>query len=316
MNLGLCEDELALRGAIRRFCDEKFAFERLRRLEGKAAHWRELAELGIFGLRLPEAEGGAGLGAASAALAFFELSRRLVPGPLLYTHLLAGRIAGAASGEVMVGGLDRATLGPEPVLIEHWESLGALVVLDSDGIHRVEPRDVAFEPQAAPLDPLTPLACVRSLPRGERLGGPEEAQAVRREGRALVAAQLGGIAEATCELATEYAKTREQFGRAIGSFQALKHLLADMHVRKEHARAAVYAAAATLDDPTVGDAHRAVAAARIVAGDAALANTRACLQVYGGMGYTWEAPPHYYLKRAWLLDTTFGSKDEHTATFA
>src|SRR5262249_34821349 len=192
---------------------------------------------------------------------------------------------------------------------------------------------LAGEAVGMPLDPLTPLRHVRSLPPGPRLGGPELAARLRLEGAALAAAQLLGIAEATQELAVAYAKQREQFGRTIGGFQSIKHMLADMFVRQEMARAAVYAARATLDDPgreapgppnphagreapgppnhhagreapgppnlqtAVGDVARAVASAKVVAGEAAMRNARACIQVHGGMGYTWEMPPHYYLKR-------------------
>ena len=139
---------------------------------------------------------------------------------------------------------------------------------------------------------------------------------MRLAGAALVSAQLLGIAEASHELAVEYAKGREQFGRAIGSFQAVKHILADMFVRLEVARAAVYAAGATLDDPGVGDVARAVASAKLVAGEAALRNARACIQVHGGMGYTWEVPAHYYLKRSWVLASVFGGGDEHAEDLA
>ena len=87
----------------------------------------------------------------------------------------------------------------------------------------------------------------------------------------------------------------------------MKHLLADMLVRAEVARASVYAAAATLDRPEVGDVRRAVAGAKAVAGDAATENGKACLQVHGGLGFTWEVDVHLYLKRAWVLDTQWGS---------
>lgn len=162
-----------------------------------------------------------------------------------------------------------------------------------------------------PLDPLTPIHHVAALPDGERIGGPDDAARLRLVGAALAAAGLLGIAERTQELAVDYAKKREQFGRPIGAFQALKHLCADMFVRQEVARAAAYAAGATLDDPHVGDVARAAAAAKITAGEAALENARACIQVYGGMGYTWEMPCHYYLKRTWVLENAFGTVDEH-----
>jgi alkylation response protein AidB-like acyl-CoA dehydrogenase len=102
----------------------------------------------------------------------------------------------------------------------------------------------------------------------------------------------------------------------IGSFQAIKHLLADAFVRQELARAAVYAAGATIDQPEVGSAERAVASAKITAGDAALKNARCCVQVHGGMGYTWEVPAHYYLKRAIVLENAFGTSEEYSERMA
>ncbi|MHC4934336.1 MAG: acyl-CoA dehydrogenase family protein, partial [Planctomycetota bacterium] len=87
-------------------------------------------------------------------------------------------------------------------------------------------------------------------------------------------------------------------------------------VRQEIARAAVYAAGATLDDPAVGSAERAAATAKVTAGDAAMKNSRACIQVHGGMGYTWEVPAHYYLKRTWVLENVFGGVDDHAETMA
>jgi len=82
------------------------------------------------------------------------------------------------------------------------------------------------------------------------------------------------------------------------------------------ARAAVYAAGATIDDPVVGDVARAVSAAKLVCGDAAMKNSRACIQVHGGMGYTWEVPAHYFLKRTWVLESVFGTGEEHEMRMA
>ena len=107
-----------------------------------------------------------------------------------------------------------------------------------------------------------------------------------------------------------------QFDRPIGSFQAIKHILADMLTRTEVARAAVYAAGAHLDAPAVAGLDRSVAAAKIVAGEAAVANGKAATQVHGGMGYTWEVDVHLFLKRAWLAETQFGSADTHADRLA
>lgn len=311
-------DQRALQEGIRSFCDGRVSIDALRELEEKFDRglWGELAEMGVFGLRLPEAQGGVGLGSADAVIVFAELGRRLVPGPLAWSHLLAERIDGAAAGRVVVGGVDALDPRGGPTLIEHFAALDVLVVLRADGVFRLDPRQLRAERIATSLDPHTPLHYAASLPRGEQIGDADLARRLRLEGAALVAAQLLGIAEMSQELATEYAKRREQFGRPVGSFQAIKHLLADMYVRQELARAAVYAAGATLDQPEVGSALRAIAAAKIVAGEAAAKNARACVQVHGGMGYTWEIPAHYYLKRAIVLENAFGTSEEYSEQMA
>ena len=320
MDFQLTEDQQALQSGLRAFCDDRYAFENVALLEkaplDRDRH-RELAEMGVFSLRLPEAQGGVGLGTAEAVLVFAELGRRVVPGPLLWSHLFAGLVPGAATGETIVGGLDRTrSAGSEPLFVEYADGLDTLLVLARDGVRRIDARKLAGHPIGTPLDPLTPLSHVRELPEGERVAGPEQAAQLRLEGTLLGAALCLGIAEATAELAVEYAKKREQFDRPIASFQAIKHFAADMHVRQEMARAAVYAAGATFDDPSVGDVVRAVASARVVAGEAAMKNARMCIQIYGGMGYTWEMPPHYYLKRAFVLENTLTGGDEACETIA
>jgi alkylation response protein AidB-like acyl-CoA dehydrogenase len=126
-----------------------------------------------------------------------------------------------------------------------------------------------------------------------------------------------------------YAKERHQFGKPIGSFQAVKHMCADMLVRAEVARAAVHAAACLADAPDVARTEaeaagcaprrlltRSVAGAKLLADEAALANARASIQVHGGMGFTWEVPLHLHLKRARVLSTSFGTPAELSADLA
>ena len=212
---------------------------------------------GSFDLRLSESSGGVGLGAADAVLVFAELGRALVPGPLAWTHLAAGHVDGAADGSALVGGLDLCDGGGAPFVVEHLENLDALLLLRPDGVFLLDPQRLKAKPIATPLDPLTPVWEVAELPEGERIETADPAR-LRMEGALLASGQLLGIAEATLERANAYAKQREQFGRPIGSFQAIKHMLADGFVRQEAARAAVYAAGATLDQPAVGDVARAV----------------------------------------------------------
>jgi alkylation response protein AidB-like acyl-CoA dehydrogenase len=319
MNFQPSPEQRALQQGIRSFCEARLTVDELRRLEGRGvdrALWKELAEMGVFALRRPEEQGGLGLAAADAVLVFEELGRKVVPGPLLWTQLAADLVDGAAVGEVVVGGLDLCGASPVPYMIEHYESLDVLLVLRPDGVETLDPGSVTVQPVNDPLDPLTPLHYAAQLPAGKRIGSDAAASKLRLEGMALVASLCLGIAEATLDMANAYAKQREQFNRPIGSFQAIKHMLADMFVQQEVARAAAYAAGATLDHPEVANVEQTVRGAKLVTAEAALENARACIQIHGGMGYTWEVPAHYYLKRAWVLDTVFGASDEHAERIA
>jgi alkylation response protein AidB-like acyl-CoA dehydrogenase len=171
------------------------------------------------------------------------------------------------------------------------------------------------EPSSWPLDPGTPIARVDELPVVTPID--TDWTEWQRAGAVLTAAAQLGLADRLTELSVEYAKERNQFDRPIGAFQAIKHLCADMLVRTEVARAAVYAAAAHLDaaDALPG-VDRAISGAKALAGEAAIANGKTATQVHGGMGFTWEVDVHLYLKRAWVLDTHFGSSERHADAVA
>ena len=317
MDFTLSSDQEALQEAVRKLCEGRFPMERVRALADVGGVdrglWRELADAGVFSLRLTEEDGGAGLGMAEAVLVFEELGRALVPGPLIWTHLAAGLVPGAAEGERVVGGLNRQE---EPLLVEHLDAIDVLVAVDDDGLWEVDRSRLSARPVACPLDPLTPVHVAGGLLRGERRGVPAAAVRWRLEGAVLTAAFLLGIAAVLTERSVDFAKQREQFDRPIGSFQAIKHLLADMFVRTEVARSAVYAAAVNLDQAALGPPARAVAGAKLLAGEAATLNAKTATQVHGGMGFTWEVDVHLYLKRAWVLDTVFGTGDMHADTVA
>ncbi|MET8937623.1 acyl-CoA dehydrogenase family protein [Streptomyces rubiginosohelvolus] len=300
--------------------------------------WRELGAAGFFALRLPEEAGGVGLGLPEAVLLFEEAGRALLPGPLVATHLAAGLVKGAAEGEAVVtavaadlpvahlaeadavllavdgraSGLSGEAWGPE---VLSGEAEGAEVLSgEAWGAEVLSGAALrAFVAAARPVrstDPLTPLhrapagakpapaAPERTRAAAERAPeaterAPAHAGRFRFEAALLTAAEQLGSAARTTEAAVQHAGEREQFGSPIGSFQAVKHLCADMLARTEPARAAVYAAAVT-GDPVE------IAVAKLLADDAAVRNARDCLQIHGGMGFTWEADVHLHLKRAWL----------------
>ena len=236
MDFELTDDQVSLQEAIRAFCDGRFPPDVVRNIEHAGARldrdlWHELGDTGVFSLRVPEDNGGLGLGVSEAVLVFEELGRALVPGPLVATELAAEISTEAAAGHVVVGLVER---DDGVIVLEHPADLDALLVLDADGIHLVDPDVIDGVDAERPLDALTPIRHVTGgLPDGELVGGPEEAAQLRREGLVLTSGLQLGIATRTVELATEYAKEREQFGRPIGSFQAVKHIVADMLVRSE-----------------------------------------------------------------------------------
>ncbi|MFG2293962.1 acyl-CoA dehydrogenase family protein [Streptomyces sp. NPDC048603] len=288
MEFRLTEDQRDLRAGVRELLAGRYGREALRASldTGTAvdrALWRELGEAGFFALRLPEEDGGVGLGLPEAVLVFEEAGRALVPGPLVATHLAAGTVPGAAEGRAVVTAYDLAG-GLVAYLAESDAVLGAGVPdggLPDGGWSRVGLPDGTA---TASVDPLTPL---------HRVAGAGVAGAYREQGALLTAALQLGSALRTVELAVAYAGEREQFGQPIGAFQAVKHLCAQMLVRAELARTAVYAAAVT-------GVPAETAAAKLLADEAAVRNARDCLQVHGGMGFTWEADVHLHLKRAWV----------------
>ncbi len=303
MNFDLGPDELALRDGIRELCARRFPMERVR--EGfDRPGWRDLGEAGVFSLRLPEEQGGVGLGMTEAVIVFQELGRSLVPGPLVATHIAAGLVDGAATGECVVTMIDGSDLVEFGAQADAAIALGDRVILIDAGL-----RGETVEP----LDPLTPI--LRIEPELEERNLDVDAALLRREGTVLTAALSSGIATRTVELAVEYAKEREQFGRPIGSFQAVKHICADMLVRAEVARAAVDAAGVLIDEAT-SDASSAVATAKLLGSEAAVANAKSCIQVHGGMGFTWEVDAHLYLKRAAVLASAFGGTDQQAELVA
>jgi alkylation response protein AidB-like acyl-CoA dehydrogenase len=318
MDFELNDDERALQEGMRAFLNGRHPLSVARANEdtGSAVDrfmWSALAEMGVFRMRVD------GFGMIEAVLAFEELGRALVNGPLVATHLAAGSSFGARDGKSVVGMVEET----EPfIVVEHFDSLDEVIVFREYGIYLVDPAEMRVVRSEQPLDALTPVARVIELPDGERIGESDGAAEHYRNGMVLTAAYQLGMCLATIDLARDYALQREQFGRPIGSFQAVKHMLADMLTKAEVTRAAVYAAAVNIDcrGDVAGDDDAALMqkarAAKILAGDSAVFCGKTCIQVHGGMGFTWEVDAQRYWKRACVLDTHFGNSDHHAAEYA
>ncbi|RUP04674.1 MAG: acyl-CoA dehydrogenase [Mycobacterium sp.] len=289
--------------------------------QGDPQAWRPLfaalADLGLFGVAVAEDDGGAGGSIADLCAMVEEAAKALVPGPVATTALatlvvtdtglLGALMAGerfaalALEGDVSVDG--QAASGSVPwalgaatggVLLLPAGDTWVLVDLDADG--------VALEPLAA-ADFSRPLA------RVELTSAPAtviEAPGLRDLAATLLAAEAAGVTRYALETAVAYAKVREQFGKPIGSFQAIKHICAEMLCRAEQAEVAASDAARAASDPDSSQFAIAAAAAASIGIAAAKANVKDCIQVLGGIGCTWEHDAHLYLRRAHSISRFLG----------
>ena len=314
MEFRLDAGQVELQQTVDRFFADRFPLDGLAEREGALvdrAVWSELAAMGVLGLVADEAMGGSGLGAVEAAIAFEQVGSHLVPGPLLWTVLAAPFVDGAATGDCLVGGIDAAAVEDGTAVVEHAPDLDLLLVVDDEQVMVHRTADLAPPEPLLALDPLTPVGRFVDLGAGEPVADAAAVARLRRLGTVLAAAELVGIASRALETARAYALERQQFDVPIGSFQAIKHLLADRYVAVNLAQSSTYAAAAVLDDPRGDDPDRSASVAKLLATDAALDGAGTAVQVLGGMGFTWDMLPNHLLKRAWIREAGFGSADDH-----
>jgi alkylation response protein AidB-like acyl-CoA dehydrogenase len=290
--------------------------------EHDPALWRAMVEQGWCGLAVPEKLGGVGLGWVEAAIVLEQVGSFVAPAPVLGQMVALDALADTAWGPPLIAG--EALAASAAALDQPCVHAPAadVVVVPEDG--RLVAIDLeARRPRAEPaMDVTRPLGWLRSaeLADARRLALGGHAEVARHLDVAAVAysAELLGLAQRALDLAVAYAKDRVQFGRPVGSFQAVKHRCADMLVDVEGMRSAVYWAAWTLGQADTAAGERAVAAATAKAwcGDAASRVLASALQVHGGIGFTWEHDLHLYLKRAHLDAVSFGDADHHRARLA
>lgn len=263
-----------------------------------------VGELGLPFLRVPDADGGLGRDLTDAAYIFEELGAALLPMELLTTHLTYSWLPEAREGGWHVGaahpldGLDGQWALESPEGLTH-------IAIHDDQLRVIPVRSLTLQPVKS-LDPGVNLhtTTVADLTDTAAAVSGEDYLRYRLEEATLRAAYQVGIAQQVLDRSVHYALERHQFGRPVGSFQAVKHLLADMLVRTEVARSAVLASAAAMDDDDIAAARRLACGAARLADRAATANGRKSVQVHGGMGFAWEVDIHLYLKRAWVISAT------------
>lgn len=317
MDFTVTEDQATLTTGVRDYLAGVHAPELLRALDASDSRrsadvWRGLAEMGLPGLLVPEAQGGLGLSLLDAVLIAAELGRAGVAEPLADTALVAAPLLAKAGGQDAL--LAAIASGEAKVALQH--PVNPWVADLEDASHLLSAKDGALllaerGGSADLLDSVDPLRRLYApiAPSGAEVGS---ADALLDHAALIAAAQLVGVADAMLEQATDYAKNRSQFGQPIGSFQAVKHHLATAVVKIEFAKPVIQRAAVALAEGSAS-APVHVSHAKLAAADAAWAMSEIAIQTHGAMGYTYEVDLHFWMKRAWALSGAWGDRAFHLA---
>jgi alkylation response protein AidB-like acyl-CoA dehydrogenase len=353
MEFGLSESQQILKDTARKFFAGECPIAEVRRLmETDTAYdptlWTKLAEQGFTGIISPEEYGGMGLGKVELILLMEEAGYALLPGPLFSTVALAGAVIDAvASPEQkkkyltrIAGGQARATvamleagaswdpadvklpvaggkLSGTKLFVSDAAAADFIVVVAQNGVFVVEAKAPGLR-----VEPMKGMDLARKIysvefagTPGERLGGTESLGKALALATAALAAEMVGGMQRALEITVAYAKTRKQFGKPIGIYQAVQHQCADMYLETESSRSAAYYAAWALEE-NAPDALAAVSIAKMYASDAARTVGNRGIQVHGGMGFTWENDLHLYYRRAKASETMLGDATFHRERIA
>jgi alkylation response protein AidB-like acyl-CoA dehydrogenase len=312
------EEQLAFRDATRELLAKECTTERVRDAwtnpDGRSGQWATLAAMGVVGLLAPEPDGGLGGDEVDLVLLLEESGRVALAEPLAETAAVVipllrdagdARVRALAAGEASA-----AAVGPTDLLAPWADTAAVVVRCADDGVVAWDAHDVSLESRRS-VDGARRLFRVEAPEgSGRRLGGPEVAALAADRGALATAAQLLGLADRMLATTVDYVRERHQFGVPVGSFQAVKHHLADARLALEFARPLVYHAAASVatHDP---DRSTHASMAKVAANDAAQRCARASLQCHGAIGYTTEHDLHLFMKRTWALARSWGDTPSH-----
>ncbi len=338
-------EQEAVSASVRDFLKAEMPMEQVRALCGEGRpdaatvsslqnFWADAARVGFFGLGVPEKAGGAGYDLTGEMVLFEELGRALAPGPWLGSVLATWALAQAGTSPEMVARRDAALAGRlrvalveacgddclladnegrlegEAAMVPDGPLANAFLVLDQSGAFLIDADadGVKIEPRPS-FDITRPIARV-SFRRASGLRLMPSSAELRRRAVVLACAEAVGGVQRTVEMSVDYVRVREQFGRPIGSFQAVKHRCADMAVQAEIARAAtIYATIAVRDQAPDCDFH--VAVAKALCGSAFIQTSADNVQNHGGIGFTWECDAHLFVKRSRSFEIALGSARHH-----
>ena len=353
MQFGLSESQDFLKDSARKFFAGECPSAEVRRLmETDTAYdaslWSKLTDQGYTGIIFPEAYGGVGLGKVELMLLMEEAGRALLPGPFFSTVVLAGAVLDTVCSAAhkhkylapICRGETRATVAIlesnaswNPRDIQLTASNGKLtgekyfvtdaaiadfiIVVARDGVFVVDSKAHGLK-----VSPMSAVDLTRKLyvvefsnTPAEEIGATADLARAFDIATAALAAELVGGMQRTLDITVEYAKTRKQFGKPIGMFQAVQHQCADMYLETESSRSAVYYAGWALEENSP-DAATAVSIAKMYASDAGRTVGNRGIQIHGGMGFTWENDVHLYYRRAKGSETAFGDATFHRERIA
>jgi alkylation response protein AidB-like acyl-CoA dehydrogenase len=353
MQFGLSESQEFLKDSAHKFFYGECPSAEVRRLMETetafdSALWSKLSDQGYTGIIFPEEYGGVGLGKVELILLMEEAGRALLPGPLFSTVALAGVVIAAVAGTEqkkkylapICRGDSRATvaiveasaswnlsdiqltasdgkLSGEKLFVPDAAVADFLVVAARDGVFVVDARAHGLK-----ISPMPTMDFTRKLysvqfnnTPAERIGEISGLPRALEIATAALAAEMVGGMQRVLDITVEYAKTRKQFGKPIGGFQAVQHQCADMYLETESSRSAVYYAAWALEENTA-DAATAVSIAKMYTSDASRTVGNRGIQIHGGMGFTWENDLHLYYRRSKASETTLGDATFHRERIA
>jgi alkylation response protein AidB-like acyl-CoA dehydrogenase len=331
MDFTFTEDQLLFQASTRDFLTGEVTPERIRAgwktSDGRdPALWRQLAELGLTGMTVPEEFGGLGMTELDFVLLAQECGYVALPEPLVNTALVSVPLLRQLGGDLAADWLPRVAAGEARVitgleqnlLVEDAHVADLLLLQRGDAWYALAPEQLELRHNES-VDPSRRLYAVAIKPGAEPVASGQQAAALTAgaldRGALGCAAQALGLAQRMVDMAVSYSRDRQQFGKPIGSFQAVKHLMANVAVRLEYARAPVHRAAYSVAraEPV---AARAVSHAKLMACEAANLAAKNSIQVHGAMGYTWEVDLHIFMKKAWALANTWGDGGFHKARIA
>ena len=327
MDFTFTEDQLLFQDSVRDFLVNEITPEKIRGSweteTGRSDElWGQLTELGLTGMTVPEDFGGLGMNEVDFVLLAQECGYVALPEPLVQTVLVAVPLLNALSEELKAQWLPKVAAGQARVavgleenqFVEDAHVADLLLLQSGNEIHALTADKVKLTYNES-IDPSRKLFSVEWTPNAQTCVASGDAgvaliEATINRGALACAAQALGLAHRMMDISVQYTSERKQFGKPIGSFQAVKHHMSNIAVRWEYAKAPVYRAAYAIAND-LSTASLNASHAKLAACEAADLAAKNCMQVHGAMGYTWEVDLHIFMKKAWAFNNAWGDNAFH-----